>query len=216
MKRSFLYLLLAIVLSLTLTACQASQSDKPEERSAKETTEPAAQEKIFKSSDELFQLTADDTWKNTAKTLDIEDASIAIGKNDQAYITLISEYRYNFADGLSGYHEMVVKNMQDHIDEDKTGEEEELRLGDHDAFKTEITGKVDGEESTYVIYCVEIEDYYVQVICWSGTDDQEKFAAEFDKIARSLMSRSEAQENSEESGNTSDESSESSWDRTEE
>lgn len=214
MKRSFLYLLLAIVLSLTLTACQTSRSDKPEERSAKETTESAAQEKVFKSSDELFQLTADDTWKNASKILDIEDASIAIGKNDQAYITLISEYRYNFADELSGYHELVVKNMQDHIDKDETGETEELRLGDHDAFKTEITGKVDGEESAYVIYCVEIEDYYVQVICWSGTSDQEKFAAEFDKIARSLMSRSEAQENSEESGNTSDESSEFSWDRT--
>lgn len=216
MKRSFLYLLLAIILSLTFTACQASQSDKSEERSAKETTEPTAQEKIFKSSDELFQLTADDTWKNARKALDIEDASLAIGKNNEAYIVLINEYRYNFSDGLSGYHELVVKNMQDHIDKDETGETEELRLGDHDALKTEITGMVDGEESAYVIYCAEIEDYYVQVICWSGTSDQEKFAAEFDKIARSLMSQSEALENQEESDNSSDESSEFSWDRTEE
>lgn len=197
MKRSFLCLLLAVFLSLTFTACQTSQDQKQEERSAKETTEPVAEEKTFKSSDELFQLTADDTWSNVAKTLGIEDASLAIGKNDEAYIALISEYRYNFADGLSGYQELVVKNMQNHIDEDETGETEELRLGSHEALKTEITGKVDEEESTYVIYCVEVEDYYVQIICWSKADEQEKFAAEFDKIVRSLMSQSEAQEASE-------------------
>lgn len=227
-KRSFLCLVLAVLLGLTLGACQTLREGTQKTQAVEETTEPAAKERIFRTSDALFQITADTSWKKARKALKLEDASLALAKGDSAYLALISEYRYNFADGLSGYQELVVKNMQDHIDEDVTSETEELRMNGHEALKTEIAGKVEGQAFTYVIYCVEVEDYYVQVICWSGTEAREEFAAEFDKIARSLMSESEASESeameaSEEAENAGSESedtqdfdpAESSWDSEE-
>lgn len=187
-KRTALCLVLALTLCLFLAACQSSPENKQGDEAVKETTQEAAAEKTFKSEDELFQLTADEDWKNARSALGIEDASLAISKNGEAYIALISEYKYNFSnvDGLSGYNEMVIKHLENNIDEDKTSGTEELQLGDYDAYKTEIIGKVEGVDCIYIAYCLETDEYYAQLICWNTAKSQDKYAAEFDKIVRSF------------------------------
>lgn len=190
MKRTVACLVLVLMLCFSLAACQNSPESGQGDKAAKETTQEAAAEKTFKSEDDLFQITADEEWKNARATLGIEDASLAISKNNEAYIALISEYKYNFSnvEDLSGYNEMVIKHLENNIDEDKASETEEVKLGDYDACKTEITGKVGGADCIYTAYCLETDECYAQFICWSTAKSQDKYAAEFDKIARSLTS----------------------------
>lgn len=197
MKRTVGCLILTLLLCLSLAACQTSEKKTQEDTAAKETTQAA--EKNFKTNDDLFQITADANWKNARKSLDIEDASLAISKNDEAYIALVSEYKYNFStvEDLSDYNDMVIKHMENNIDQDETSETEELKLGDYDARKTEITGEVEETDCIYIVYCVETDEHYAQLICWSSAESPNEYISEFDKIARSLT---DVQEDSEEEG----------------
>lgn len=200
MRKKVLCFALAVVLCLSFAACTAaSEPEEPEENAAEPSTEAPVADKVFQTSDELFQITADENWEemeDAEESLGIQDAVLVISRELKAstaaektngYIALINEYKYNFSDGLSGYNRLVVKHMEKNVDEEKTDESEELKLGDYDAYKTVMSGKVEGIDLTYVIYCAEVDSYYTQLICWSPDVSQDELAAEFDKIARSLQ-----------------------------
>lgn len=173
---------------LSFAACSAAEEneDAKEAATASEATLAPAKEKVFQTSDERFELTADENWTDAEKLLEIEDATLSISKNAEGYIALISESRYNFSDKLSGYNKMVKKHMENNIDQEETGETEKIKLGKYDAYKTIITGQVDGVAQTYQIYCTEINDRYIQLICWSLDSSGSELSKEFDKIAQTL------------------------------
>ncbi|MCQ4637772.1 hypothetical protein NE619_13640 [Anaerovorax odorimutans] len=187
MKKSFLCLSLILMMCLSFAACGTSQSkEKADETAALETTQAPVKEKVFKTSDERFQITANEDWSDAKDVLDIEDATLSIAKNAEGYIALISENKYNFSEKLSGYNKMVVKNMGKNIDEEKTSKSQEMKLGSYNAYKTMIAGKIDDVDQVYQIYCAEINDRYVQLVCWSLEGNQKKLTEEFDKIAQTL------------------------------
>lgn len=188
MKKKGLCFILAALLCLSFAACDtSSSSQKGEENKAAEETRQPVKEKVFKTSDQMFQITADEDWTDTDESLNIQDAVLTVSKGAEGYIALISEYKYNFSTDLSGYNKMVVKHMEKSVAEDSSSESETLKLGNYDAFKTTMTGLVEGEAETYEIYCAETDNYYVQLICWSASEKQDEFAVEFDKIAHSLQ-----------------------------
>ncbi|MCB6994597.1 hypothetical protein LI177_14020 [bacterium 210820-DFI.6.37] len=218
MRKKVLCFVLAFALCLSFAACTAASEPEEPSESTEPSTEAPAKDKVFKTSDELFQITADENWSPAEESLNIEDAGLVLAKEAETadaqetsqpaeaseneksgetadgYIALISEYKYNFSEGLSGYNKLVVKHMEKNVDEEKTSQSEELKLGEHDAYKTVMSGKVEELEVTYAIYCAEVDSYYVQLICWSPDASQDKLAAEFDKIARSLRSAEETEE----------------------
>ena len=188
MKRVFLCMALVFVLCFSLAACSISGEKDSAKETAAETTEAPAKEKVFESDNELFCIKADENWKDAQKRLEIEDATLSISKNQEAYIALISEYKYNFPsqDGLSGYNELVIKNMEKNVDNEETGKSEKLQIDDYDAYRTVMTGQVEKQNTAYIIYCVEMDDYYVQLVCWNIGNNSDKYGTEFDKIARTL------------------------------
>lgn len=215
MRKKVFCLALAVALCLSFAACTAaSEPEEPAESAAEPSTEAPVADKVFQTSDGLFQITADENWgevEDAEAALGIQDAVLVLSKELKAsgaaealetaetaentenaepaecYIALISEYKYNFSGGLSDYNRLVVKHMEKNVDEEKTGESEELKLGDYDAYKTVMSGKVEGTDAAYAIYCAEVNSYYIQLICWSPAASQDELAAEFDKIARSLQ-----------------------------
>lgn len=187
MKKSFLCLSLMLVICLSLAACGSPQTGgETDKTAATETTQAPAKEKVFETSDGRFQITADEDWSDAKNILKIEDAALSISKGTEGYIALISESKYNFSEKLSGYNKLVVKHMEKSIDDENTSEPQELKLGKYDAYKTTISGKVEDVAMVYQIYCAEIDDRYIQLICWSLDGSQKKLAEEFDKIAQTL------------------------------
>lgn len=186
MSRKILSLAAVLILCLSITACAGPSQENQAKDAAVETTEAKAAPLDFKTEDGMLKITADENWSNAKETLGVEDAQLAVSRQDNAYIVLISEYKYNFAEGFSGFNELVIRHMEKSIDQDETSQTQALKLGEYDALKTTISGNVEGTDQTYEIYCAEINDRFVQLICWSSAKQQQKFAAEFDKIARSL------------------------------
>lgn len=194
MRRKVLSLTLILILCMVFTACSGPSDRGKDQIAETEATEPKAVEKVFTSDDGQFCITADEDWEDAEDVLQIQDAVLAISKNAEGYITLISENKYNFSQELSGYNKLVVKHMEKNVDQETASEPEQVKLGEYDAYKTIMSGKVDDLEVVYVIYCAEVDDSYVQLICWSLKKAQDKFAAEFDSIAQSLSSAEELQE----------------------
>lgn len=192
MKRRTWILFLILTVCLVLSSCslpfENSGNTEPDKQSEQGILQPSAKEKIFVSEDRLFCLTADESWEEAKNFLDIQDASLSLSKGSRNYIVLISEYKYNFSSeaGLEGYNRLVIKNMERNVDEDEAGEVERIRLGDYDACRTVLTGKVEEQAMSYTIYCAEIEDYYVQLICWTTEEDVQAAEAAFDQIAQTL------------------------------
>lgn len=190
MKVKFLCLILVMILGLSLGAC-ASKDAKASKETTKATTEAPPREKIFRTTDGRFQITADESWKDAAKILNLEDATLDISRGADAHIVLISENKYNFSKGLSGYSDLVVRHMEKNIDNAKVSGSENTSLGDYNAYKTTITEDARDYTVVYVVYCAEIKDRYIQLVCWSNGSNQEKFAKEFEKIAKTLSSAKE-------------------------
>ncbi len=187
MKKSFLCLSLMLIICLSLAACGSSQTKgAPDKAEATETTQAPAKEKVFETSDERFQITADEDWSDAKDVLKIEDATLSISKGTEGYIALISESKYNFSNELSGYNKLVVKHMEKSIDDEKTSESQTMKLGKYDAYKTTISGNVEDVAMTYQIYCTEIEDRFIQLTCWSLDGSEKKLAPKFEKIAQTL------------------------------
>lgn len=185
MKKKFLCLALVFLLCLAFAACGTAKNKETKETTT-QTTEAAVKEKVFKTSDDKFQLTADEDWKEASDLLEIDDAALSLAKKAEGYIALISEYKYNFSNGLSGYNNLVIRHMQKNIEKDESSEPEKIKLGDYEAYKTTMTGEVEGVAQAYSIYCAEIGDNYIQLICWSKENGQKEFSREFDKIAKTL------------------------------
>lgn len=189
MKNRGLCFALAFMLMLFGTSCSSS-SAKAQAKGAAEagaTKEIPAAEKSFETTDQLLHITADEDWEDAENLLNIEDASLAVSRNGAAYIAIISEYRWNFPIGLEDYNDMVMKQIKDHVDNDKAGESERISIGDYDAFCTRITGLVGKENQAYRIYCVQAGDYYIQMICWCPIEREKAFGVEFDRIAHTLQ-----------------------------
>lgn len=194
MKQRGLCFALVFMLVLFCTSCSSSSVKAKAEKpvNAAEEMKAPAEEKEFQTEDGLFCITADERWEDAGDELEIEDASLALSQNGEAWIALISEYRWNFPIEFSDYNSMVLKQMKDHISHDEAGETEAVSLGDYEAFRTNVTGNVEGENQVYRIYCVQAGEYYVQLICWCSEERQNVFEGEFDRIAQSLLPAAEA------------------------
>lgn len=187
MKKRGLYLILAVILALSFTSCSISSAkEQPDHEKAEKTAAPAA-EQTFQTSDGQFSITADDSWKQAGEELNIQDASLALSKRGEGYIALISEERWNFPIDLAEYNRMAVKQIRDHVDQDETGQSEAISLGNYEAFRTTITGIVEGSSQAYWLYCLQAGDSYIQLVFWCNGEGQEAFGEEFDRIAGSLQ-----------------------------
>lgn len=187
MKKRGLYFVLAIILALSFTSCSVSSAkEQPDDKKPEKTAVPAA-EQSFQTSDGRFSLTADDTWQQAGEELNIQDASLVLTKSGEGYIALISEYRWNFPIDLAEYNRMAVKQIRDHVDQDEAGQSEAISLGNYEAFRTTITGTVEGSSQAYWLYCLQAGDAYIQLLLWCNEEKQEAFGEEFDRIAGSLQ-----------------------------
>lgn len=193
MKQRGLYLVLAVILALSFTSCSISSAkEQPDDKKAEKSAAPAA-EQTFQTSDGQFAITTDDTWQQAEEDLNIQDASLVLSKNAQGYMAFISEYRWNFSIDLAEYNRMAVKQIRDHVDQDKTGESEAVSLGNYEAYRTTIAGTVEGSNQAYWIYCAQAGDFYLQMILWCDGENREAFEEEFDRIAGSLQQSADAE-----------------------
>lgn len=200
MKKRGLCLALALMLVLICTSCSSSsvkaKAEKPSVSASQETEAPA-KEKEFETEDGLLCITADESWSKAGDELEIEDASLVLSKKGGARMALISEYQWNFPIELAEYNRMVLRQMKDHISGDEAGETEAISLGEYEAFRTDITGSVEGAKQAYRIYCIHAGEYYVQLICWCPKDRQKAFSPEFNRIAKTLLLTEEKGETAE-------------------
>lgn len=190
MKKRGLCFALVFLLALFCASCSSSVKAQEEDHPAARAEQQApAAERVFETEDGLLQVTADESWEQPREDLGIQDASLTLSKGGDAYMALISEYRWNFPMDLAGYSDMVLKQMKDHISRDEAGKTEEISLGEYEALRTDVTGYVGEEEEhqAYRICCAQAGDCYVQLIFWCPADKREDFGEEFDRIAESLL-----------------------------
>lgn len=187
MKQRGLCLIVAVILALSFTSCSASSAkEQSGDKMGKEAAAPIV-EQSFQTDDGQFAITADKSWQTAGEDLNIQDASLALSKDGEAYIALISEYRWNFPIDLIDYNRMVVKQIRDHVDQDEAEESEAVSIGSYEAFSTKVTGTVEGDRQAYWIYCIQAGDSYIQMILWCNGEKQDAFGEEFERIAGSLQ-----------------------------
>ncbi len=144
--------------------------------------------KVVKSEDGKMELTIPSNWNDNDEDLHDEAELRVSSYSEEKYAIVLNEEKESFEDDmtLQEYHDLIIGNMKESIDNFEASEPTETDLNGNKAILVEIKGSVDKIKVVYWIYTLESTNNFTQVIGWTLQKDGEKNKEAIMKVMNSF------------------------------
>lgn len=175
MKNKILVLL--IILLLFISSCGKKE--------VKENTQKEEPKIIFNSTDDLYSLETDDTWKQLEKGSINSQAVLEIsGKELLKYGLILSDDKKHFTNYDSWYNSVSPRLSKGYkYDIDKV---EKTSVNGYNAKTISFKTNVNEYEFYMSIYFIEGKDHFIQLLLYAPYSEKEYVEKEFVEIANSF------------------------------
>ncbi|WP_054949130.1 PsbP-related protein [Numidum massiliense] len=152
-----------------------------------QTTLASEQENVRKSPDGSFQIEAPKDWRerndlNPQATLGLANLI------KEKYLIILYDNKKDFVKGakLDDYYDIVSTNMTDGAKDGKASKPQKLTINELPALHFSMPANVEGIDVQYIVYLVEADDKFYQLVFWTVDENVATHQAEFEKIAASF------------------------------
>ncbi|MEM1441556.1 MAG: hypothetical protein AAGF67_04405 [Verrucomicrobiota bacterium] len=151
--------------------------------------------RVFTSTDGLVEVTAPGTWR--VQDLENDLANLEIGNLfSEQYLLLISEDKREFAPefSLRDYAEVISEQMLEVVEDPYDRPLVSMETGEYPSFEWELDGGIDGLDIAYLIFFIEGEEAFHQILTWTLLERKEKHFPVFREVIGSFREISSAGE----------------------
>lgn len=139
---------------------------------------PTGEEQVLTSKDGMHTVTIPGGWRDEEDRLNPVACLAASNRNEEEYVIVLPNNRENLSIiypdfDLQKYSDYVVETMTERMGNPTVGSSEPVQVGGHPAVRSTFSGEVKNTQITYWLTCVELENYYIQLIGWTSSDRAE-------------------------------------------
>lgn len=136
-------------------------------------------------------------WRDVSRQIGNEDGSLAYGNLvREEYCVVITEPSEDFLDedgeqgfDLSEFAEVVIQMITSELAElEVSGPYAAPLPGAPQAMRAEIRGIIDGFDIAYILYAIETDHHFHQIVLWTQADDMDDKRPIFDAVAQTFES----------------------------
>ena len=169
--------------SIKIDDTKVTATEKPDDN------ESDASEKVktLTSTDDICSISVPEIWKEA--NLGAPSAVLQVAKFDSnLFMLIINEAKDNFSDGttLQDYYDTVISLVATQLINMEIGDPINTEINGMQAIQVDLHGEANKVKLSYLLTCVESEEYFHRVLCWSLQSNYDDNKETFMQIADSF------------------------------
>jgi len=142
---------------------------------------------VFKSSDNKFQVSASNSWKDADGQLHPDSDLQIYNPQKEKYFMALLEPKEDFTDSsLQKYYDIVTEPFVSSLDTPKQGDVKEVTINGNKALQYTLEGTADNVNVAYIVTVIETPTHYGQLMAWTLKSNWDGYKDEYTNLINSF------------------------------